>query len=466
MSSDASGIFRQTLDLIERHLERESASPVSVAASPAEVAAELSLGLPRRGLDDEAWTTLLDGVVSATPRTTTRSFFNQLFAGRDAHAVAGEMLASVLNSSMYTYKIAGVHVLIERALTRHMGGKVGYDTDPATGCEGVFAPGGSLAILAGMLMARDAKCPSYQTDGPPAKPLTLYYSDNGHYAVPKNAKMMGLGSKHVRKVATDARGRMLPDALDRAIRDDAESGCTPFLVIATEGTTVLGAYDPLDEIAPVCREHGLWLHADACFGGSAALSSEHRCLLRGSELTDSFSWDAHKMMGVPLVCSVILTREPGRLRSCFNESASYLFQSPEDMKEEDRLNHGTMSPQCGRPNDALKLFAAWQHHGDEGYDRRITHLFDLAQHAAATVEADAGMTLVKRPESVTVCFKVEGITPQELCERMRQEERALVGYAIVDGEPVVRLACVNAENTLEDLDRFFDHVREVAGVGV
>jgi sulfinoalanine decarboxylase/sulfinoalanine decarboxylase/aspartate 1-decarboxylase len=154
---------------------------------------------------------------------------------------------------------------------------------------------------------------------------------------------------------------------------------------------------------------------------------------------------------------VILTRERGVLHDTFKQSASYLFQS-----DEDEYNMGTMSIQCGRRNDALKLFAAWMHHGDAGYDRRITHLFDLASHAASIVEAEPGMTLSKPPESMTVCFEVDGKPSDELCERLRRDGLEVVGFAHVDGRRVIRLACVNAAATTADIDRFFEHLRAAA----
>lgn len=449
--------LRRMAELVSEQLEREHGSPVAEPLTPGEMARAVDLGISRDGEPIEDVIRSLDAIVEHTPRTGTRRFFNQLFSGRDGVATTGDMLACLMNSSMYTYKVAGPHAMIERDLIDRMGRLVGYERT-----EGVFAPGGSLAILSGMVMARDRAVPAYREDGPPERKLTLYASADGHYSVPKNAAMIGLGRASVRKIATDERGRMKPGELRAAIEHDASDGCLPFLVVATGGTTVLGAYDPIDEIADVCEAMGVWLHVDGCFGGSALLSEEHRGLLAGSARSDSFSWDAHKMMGVPLTCSVILTRHEGALRGSFDEQATYLFQSGDRM-DEASLDFGTKSIQCGRRNDALKLFAAWKHHGDAGYDRRISHLFEQARHASEIVERDPKMTLTRAPESVTVCFEVEGAGAEDICERLRAERRALVGYAEVDGERVVRLACVNADATFEDIDGFFEDVRAVAG---
>lgn len=440
------------IELAHALFEAEQTAPVSRFRTPEEMRRAIELAIPEKGSSPERVMDLLEDVALATPRTASRRFFNQLFAGRHDIASAAEIVAVLLNSSMYTYKAAGPHVLIEKELGEHMGRKVGYDDG-----EGIFTPGGSLSNFAGIMIARNEFNERCQQDGHDGSWLTLYSSELDHYSIAKNLVMLGLGRRSLRKVATDERGRMRADALRDAIKRDIEEGAKPFCINATCGTTVLGAYDPLDEIADVAEEFGIWFHVDGAFGGSTALSAKHRDHLKGSERSDSFTWDAHKMMGVPLSCSVILTKNKGLLRKHFSESASYLFQS-----DEDELNHGVKSMQCGRRNDCLKLWAAWQHLGDEGYARKIDRLYDLARSFAERVKKDPRCTLSKEPESVNVCFEVTGKPSDLICETLRQQQKSLVGYGIVDGRRVIRAAFVNADVDEADLDDFFDNLVEVA----
>lgn len=440
------------IELAHALFEAEQTAPVSRFRTPEEMRRAIELAIPEKGNSPERVMDLLEDVALATPRTASRRFFNQLFAGRHDIASAAEIVAVLLNSSMYTYKAAGPHVLIEKELGEHMGRKVGYDDG-----EGIFTPGGSLSNFAGIMIARNEFNERCQQDGHDGSWLTLYSSELDHYSIAKNLAMLGLGRRSLRKVATDERGRMRADALRDAIKRDIEEGAKPFCINATCGTTVLGAYDPLDEIADVAEEFGIWFHVDGAFGGSTALSAKHREHLNGSERSDSFTWDAHKMMGVPLSCSVILVKNKGLLRKHFSESASYLFQS-----DEDELNHGVKSIQCGRRNDCLKLWAAWQHLGDEGYARKIDRLYDLARSFAERVKKDPRCTLSKEPESVNVCFEVTGKPSDLICETLRQQQKSLVGYGIVDGRRVIRAAFVNADVDEADLDDFFDNLVEVA----
>lgn len=433
-------------------LAAERDEPVAPHLPPEDLAASLDLALGPAGLPADQVFDLVARVMALTPRTCTAAFFNQLYAGRDAVPTAAEMLTALMNTSMYTYRVAGPHALIEHELVRHMASKVGY----AEG-EGIICPGGSIANLCAMIIARNEARPGIQDDGHDGRPMVAYASEESHYSLNKAAAMTGIGRRNLRAIAADARGRMIPDALRSAIAADRERGAEPFMIIATAGTTVLGAFDPIDDLASIAEESGLWLHVDGALGGSFLVSERLRPLLRGSDRSNSFNWNPHKLMGVPLSCSPLLTREQGLLKKHFKEPADYLFQS-----DPERFDHGTMSIQCGRRNDALKIWAAWKRHGDAGYARRVERLCDLVQYAADRVRRDPQLILTAEPESVCLCFEVVNRQSQKVCERLLLEQRAMVGHAVVRGRKVIRLACANPEVTEADLDRFFDHIRAIA----
>ena len=269
--------------------------------------------------------------------------------------------------------------------------------------------------------------------------------------------MLGMGRKHLVRVPVDERGRMRVDALVDAVRGDLDAGHEPVMVNATAGTTVLGAFDPLDALADVCERFDMWLHVDGAYGGSAVLDPGQAHLLEGCAHADSISWDAHKLMGAPLSCSVVLVREKGLLARSLDEDASYLFQG-----DEAELDPGTRSVQCGRRNDALKLWTLWQAVGSEGFAARLAGLRRMALVAADLVRGTEGLELVREPEFLNVCFRVEGVCAKELCAELTRRGLAMVGYALVDDDAVVRLVVANPATDEADLERLFGQVREVA----
>ena len=165
------------------------------------------------------------------------------------------------------------------------------------------------------------------------------------------------------------------------------AGHTPLAVVATSGTTVTCAFDPLDAVADVCHEHGLWLHVDGCYGASALFSPDHRHRLAGSERSDSFVWNLHKMMGMTQQCTALLVRESERLAACFATGADYLFQPDKQFGEWDS---GDRTFQCGRRVDALKLWLTWKARGDAGFAARIDHGVAMADHARMVIDGSDG----------------------------------------------------------------------------
>ena len=441
-----------TLRIARRLLVTERASEPEPAVGPEPAATAVDLALPARGRATEEVFTMLERLVELTPKTSSRRFYNQLFAGREPLAAAAEILTGLLNSSMYTYKVGGVQVLVERAVTRRLCELAGFPEG-----EGAWTPGGSLANLTAMVLARNEAFPEIRDTGAPARPLTVYVSEDGHYSVRKNAGMMGIGRRNVRQIATDAQGRMRVAELERALARDLGAGFAPVCIVATAGTTVLGAFDPLREIAAVAAEHSVWLHVDGAYGSTFLLHPELRRRLDGVERADSLVWNAHKMMGVPLPASAVLVRRRGLLHRHFNETADYLFQ-----QDDADLNLGTQSMQCGRRNDALKVWAAWQALGDEGWIRRIDHQLALARFACEQIAARPQLELVHEPECLNVCFAARGKSAVAICERLGREGMALIGYGAVRGRKVLRLVTVNAAVEREDLRRLFDDVERIA----
>lgn len=430
-------------------LEKEKNEPVLKYHGAEDYNKLVNLSLSDNGCTESEFFKLLKEISLLTPRTNSKSFFNQLFAGRTGPSLSADLLATLLNTTMHTYKVAGIQVLVEKEITNAFLDKVGYENG-----AGIMNPGGSLSNLVSMIIARNEKDASILKEGYGSRKFIVYTSIESHYSVIKNAGMLGLGRNNVRKIQSDYIGRMDTAHLEAEIKTDLAKGNIPFYINATAGTTVLGAYDDFNEISRISKAHDLWMHIDGALGGSALLSNKHKYLLEGSELSDSFTWNAHKMMNVPVCASFLLVKEKGLLRKHFSEKADYLFQG-----EDEDLDLGSVSMQCGRRVDAFKVWAAWKYYGLLGIERRIDHLFELAEYATSCVEKDPMFEMFRSPESVNVCFTIDGVEPEAVCEYLHKEGLIMVGYSQCKGTTFIRMACINADIEKTDIDNFFKQIK-------
>lgn len=422
----------------------------------------MDLKLPLEGHGLEAALDDIDSVLRHSVHTTAPGFMNPLWGGLSIASIAGELVTAATNTAMYTYEIAPVATLIESAIIARMGELAGFP-EP----KGTLTTGGSNGNLLGLLCARqsmDQKSSSLGFDG---RKSVVFVSEEAHYSYNIAANVIGIGIMNLIKVRCDEDGRMRPDCLEEEIQRALKSGQRPFAVLATSGSTVRGAFDPLRPLAEISHRYNLWMHVDAAWGGACLLSNQYRSLMDGLDLADSFCWDAHKMMGIPLICSAFVVKDGNILRQICETGAMqahYLYHS-----EGEDVDLGRYSLQCGRRNDALKLWLAWREIGDAGWASMVDNFMELATYLELKVEATPELEMASSRMWTNVCFRYVGNTESEelnqlnaeLRHRLLQDGRFMVSRSTIDGNIILRSVIANNQITEQTLDSYIDRVVEL-----
>ncbi|XP_060534791.1 cysteine sulfinic acid decarboxylase [Cylas formicarius] len=344
---------------------------------------------------------IVKDVIKHSVKTGHPYFVNQLFSSVDPYGLIGQWLTDALNPSVYTYEVSPLFTLMEETVLREMRKIVGWKDGRG---DGIFSPGGSIANGYAISCARCFANPDIKTKGLHSlQRLVLFTSEDAHYSIKKMASFLGIGTDNVYLIKTDFRGKIITSHLLEQVERSIEEGGKPFMVCATAGTTVIGAFDPLEEIADLCEKYGMWLHVDAAWGGGALMSKKHRHLLRGIERADSVTWNPHKLLTAPQQCSTLLVRHEKILTEAHSASASYLFQK--DKFYDTKYDTGDKHIQCGRRADVLKFWFMWKAKGTDGLENHIDKTFDNAKFFMETIKNRPGFEVViPEPECTNICF--------------------------------------------------------------
>ncbi len=463
MQENYQNIFDKVSDIITEYLKNSDSDNASVIDyhSPKDLKKMLDIDIGDEGISYENLFLHLENYLKYSVKTRNKQFFNQLYAGTNLAGFLGEIFSAISNTSMYTYEVAPVATLIEKELIRKMCGIAGFKNG-----SGIFVTGGSNANLIAVFSARNKIFPEGKTQGMRNAPkLTAFVSDQAHYSFGTAANLLGIGSDALIKVKSDETGKMIPEELAKQIVISEGKGEKPFFIGATAATTLLGAFDPIDEISEIAEKYNCWLHVDGSFGGSVILSKKYKRFFKGIEKADSFIWNPHKLMNVPLVTSVILINEKNILRENLTKlSTDYIFHENED----ENCDLGEISIQCGRKVDALKLWSAWKFYGNKGYEKRIENLFDIAAYFEQKVNEYPELELTAERQSLTVCFRYNPGNVSDLNnlnlkirENLRKSGKSLVNYGYIGNDVTIRFVVSNAEVRKSDIDIFFEHYFEI-----
>jgi glutamate/tyrosine decarboxylase-like PLP-dependent enzyme len=277
-----------------------------------------------------------------------------------------------------------------------------------------------------------------------------------------------MGSDAVRKIAVDDGLRLRPADLREAIARDREGGHLPFAVVASAGTVTTGAIDPLEEIADICAQEGLWLHVDAAYGGPAVLAEDLRPHFAGIERADSIAFDPHKWLYTPHSGGCILIRDMSHQVRSFVVAPPYIHLDRDHAGQ--GVDFGAMGPQFSRGFQALKVWVSLLAHGRTAYAARISHDAALARYMGARVEGHPELELAA-PVGLSICcfrYVPEGLAEgperdayvsdlnEHLMSRIQADGRAFCSNAYLDGKWALRACIVNFRTEAVDVDALLD----------
>jgi aromatic-L-amino-acid/L-tryptophan decarboxylase len=368
-------------------------------------------------------------------------------------ATIGDLLAQTYDINLAVDARAAT--VVEHQAVRWVAEFVGY---PAAG--GAFTSGGTISNLTAIAAARERAVPGSRHRGLAGSRTAVYCSAEVHYSVTRAVELLGIGSENLRAIPLDGARRMRPDLLAAAIDADVAEGIRPVAVVATGGTTLTGAIDPIDRIADVCGERGVWLHVDGAYGLPAAACRPDA--FAGLARADSCSVDAHKWLYVPKACGVAMCRHEGAFASAFAHEEGYL---PHQRHE---LHAADITLEYSRPFRALKAWLAFRAHGARQFrdaiDRNLREAALLHRTAADAPDFEV---MAEPPQLSVVPFRhvPPGVDPNAhnaaLAEAILHDGRIYLASALIDGDVWLRPCFVNFRTTEDDVLAILDVAREL-----
>lgn len=458
--------------LILSHISKSSEPGASLGknVSPQELLKCVPLETPRTGYGTKRVYEVFEQVLENSVVTWHPGFLDKLYASTNPIGVVADILLSLLNTNSHVYTVSPILTLIEKKVSHSYAELFGFNGKFA---GGLTFPGGSWSNITSLHMARSILYPQTKTHGNADHRFVIFTSEHSHYSLEKAAILAGMGSGSVIKVQVDANGCMDVEDLNNQVQLAKSKGFTPLYVNATAGTTVLGSFDPLEEISAIAKANNMWFHVDGSWGGNVIFSETYRHKLKGSHLADSLTVNPHKLLGVPTTCSFLLVPDDRTFQTANSLSAPYLFHNTHADDSFYDLADGTMG--CGRRPDALKLYMSWMYYGSRGYEERINHAYELASYFANKVAQDTRrfkLISSNPPPALQVCFffnkngdfdddEVNTQTTRKIANQLYNSGRFLVDYTPasgVDGGEFLRVVFNSPIVTSDHVDELYEAI--------
>jgi aromatic-L-amino-acid decarboxylase len=420
-------------------LERRPSAPASDLGDAAGVARQYRESPPETGGDFKELLDLVEVAALKSYDNSGPGFLAYIPGGGLFASSLADFLATTTNRFVNLALASPVTAQIENNVVRWLCDLFSFPE----ASRGVLTSGGSMANLSAVVTARTEKLGEDTARG------TAYVSEQAHLSVKKAAMIAGIPLANVRSVPVDAQLRIDVDALAAAIAADRAAGMTPFLVVASAGTTNTGTIDPIADVGGIARAEDAWFHVDGAYGGFFQLTERGRARFGGIEAADSITLDPHKGMFLPYGTGSLIVRDGAALRRAHHLDAAYLQDLPED---EEIPNFTDYSPELSRDFRGLRVWFPLKLHGLSAFREALDEKLDLAQLLAEGLRSVPELELPWNVDLTVVPFRLrdgDDDANRRLLEEINASKRVVLSSTVIDGRFVIR-ACILVHRTHRD----------------
>ena len=323
--------------------------------------------------------------------------------------VIADFICSALNQNIGAYSIGPSAVAMERRVVRWLTDLCGYGASAG----GNLTSGGMMANFIGLKVGRDAVTGDVAQHEGIRERWAVYGSEERHVSVDKAVDAIGLGRNAFRALPTDDKFQVRLDALEQALAEDKKNGIRPMCIVGVFGTTNTGAVDDMRALRHIADREGMWLHADAAYGGGMLLSHQWPMRDRGLELADSITIDPHKWFYAPLDAGALLVKDHARLTASFGMKPSYLTDEFDQANE--RYQFYVHGFEQSRRFRSLKVWMSFKRYGARQIGEWIDNNVRQARHLYRLVSEDSEFEPASNPPMSAICirFKAPGLNGPE-----------------------------------------------------
>jgi len=398
---------------------------------------------------------LMNRVIPKSINTPHPAYMGSIPGGGLYAAAIAEFIAAATNRYAGAWFGAPAASRLESNVIDWFAQLMGYPSS----ARGILTSGGSLANFSAIVTARRHLL------GDDLQRGTIYASNQTHHCVMKSAILAGLPEKNIRLIDVDENYRVLPDVLEKAIRNDRAAGLKPFLVVGNAGTTNSGAIDPLPALAAIGKSHRLWFHVDGAYGAFFRLCEEGKRCLAGMEESDSLVLDPHKGLFVPYGVGCLLVKEGELLRKAHMVSADYL---QDHTTPEGEVNAAEHSPELSRPFRGLQVWLPLRLYGVKAFADNLAEKLLLTKYLYEKFSTEPSFECMSLPELSVITFRYRpprgdiNEFNKRLLAKIVESGKLFLSSTILRGEFVIRVCILSFRTHQQEADEAFAIIKEMA----